>query len=133
MMNDDIMCVSEKLTSFHNLITWPIPVEMIWNFNGVFRNKLKFYVECLMRFFFFVFIFRKRNSIQQKKKRRLKINNIFISKKKKKKKKRKKKKKIRGNYLTISESLSLCSNTTSCQIINEQSLLSIVSISFKRF
>ena len=36
--------VSGKSISFHNLITWPIFVEMISNFNSMCRKNSKFYV-----------------------------------------------------------------------------------------
>ena len=46
-----IQGVSENSISFRNLITWPIPIQMISNFNSMCRNNSKF---CLMfeRLFF---------------------------------------------------------------------------------
>ena len=53
----DILGVSEKLISFSNLIIWPIPFQMISNFNSTCRNYSKFNVLFQHFFFFFFFFF----------------------------------------------------------------------------
>ena len=40
----DIQAISETLISFRYLTTWPIPIEMVSDFNSMSNNNLRLFV-----------------------------------------------------------------------------------------
>ena len=57
----NIECFRKTDITFHSLISWPILIQMISNFNTMWRNNSKFYV-------YLFFFSRYRNTIHQKRK-----------------------------------------------------------------